>query len=36
MWEEIKKELRDDPDPPWVKWIGYPLFVAGIVLITFL
>jgi hypothetical protein len=36
MWEELKKEWREDPDPWWVKAIGYPLFIVLVGLLVFL
>lgn len=36
MFDEIKKEFQDDPEPWWVKAIFYPIFMILLGALLFL
>ena len=36
MWEQLKKEWEDDPDPTWLKVIGYFLVLVCFLMMVML
>lgn len=36
MWEQLKKEWQDDPDPTWLKILAYSLVLVFFLMMVML